>query len=317
MTDRPILVYGATGVTGRLCVAALEAAGTPYLVGGRSRERLEAVAGPGCHGVRVAGIDVVGSAFEGVGCVLSAAGPFAKIGLPVLDAAVAAGAHYVDTTAEQPFMRATLTRQDAAIDAGVTVLPACGVEYLPMLVLAALAGEGPVASWIWLDDFLPTRGSVRSMAALAGIGPTPWPQRVRFGDRVGSALRIPGAEEVFVHPDSRTHLVLRWFEAWPLALSWLPVRWLRLGRAADAIARRVTDPSLDQQRSARFTVLVRRGDVTLRWDGQDVYGSTATYATTVARLLCTGEARSGVLSAGVALDAAATAEAVGVTVVRF
>ena len=309
---KPVLVYGATGVTGRRCVTTLEASGTPYLVGGRDGARLEDAAGPGCRGIRVADARAIGSAFDGIGCVLSAAGPFARFGLPVLDAAIAAGAHYVDTTAEQSFMRMARSRHDAAVAAGVTALPACGVEYLPMFLLAALAGDGPVESYIWLDDFLPTQGSVRSMVSMAGVGPTPWPRRVRFGERSGSALRIPGAEEVFVHPDSRTHLALRWFEAWPFALTWLPAKLLKPDRFADAIAARVTDPTPDQQAADGFTVVVRRAGRTLRLDGRDVYGSTAVYAAAVARMLVAGGARrAGVVDAGSALDPQAVLTAIG------
>jgi hypothetical protein len=307
-----LLLYGATGVTGQRCVDALETAGVDYLVGGRNRATLEAAAGPHCQGIRVASADAIGSAFDGVGCVLSTVGPFARFGLPVLDAAIAAGAHYVDTTAEQSFLRQALTRDHAARTAGVTASPACGVEYLPMFLLAELLGEGPVESFLWLDDFLPTQGSVRSMVAMAGVGPTPWPRSVRFGDRSGSALRIPGAEEVLIHPDCKTFLVLRWFEAWPFALSWLPARLLGLGRFGDATAAKLTDPTPEQQAAAGFTVIVRQGDRTLRLDGEDVYGSTALYATTVARLLDEGHAlKPGVLPAGKALDPKEILQAAG------
>ena len=76
-------------------MAALEALGAPYLVGGRDMEALRSVAGPGCAGIRVAHAHDIGDAFEGVGCVLSTVGPFARLGLAPLDAAIAAGADTV------------------------------------------------------------------------------------------------------------------------------------------------------------------------------------------------------------------------------
>jgi hypothetical protein len=300
----PILVYGATGFTGRCCVAALEDEGVPYLVGGRDAERLRRVAGPRCEGVRVADAADPVAALSGVGCVISAVGPFARHGLPVLDAAIAAGAHYIDTTAEQPFMRAALTRHDAAEAAGVTALPACGVEYAPMFLGAALLPEGPVDSYLWLDDFLPTRGSVRSMVSMAGAGPQPWPYRVAVEERRGFAVRIPGAEAVFLHPDCRTHLVLRLVEAAPIAAIWPVARLLRPGRFADAIADRLTDPTPAQRAAAGYTVVVASADGTaIRIDGQDVYASTGRFAVQLARLLADGRAHSaGVLPVGRALD---------------
>lgn len=303
------LIYGATGFTGRCCVAACEAAGIDYLVGGRNRARLEGVAGPHCVGVRLADtsdLTALTAAFAETGCVVSTVGPFARHGEPVLQAAIAAEVHYVDTTAEQSFLHTALRHHESAKDAGVTALPACGVEYAPMLLAAELLGPGPVESYLWLDDFLPTRGSVRSMVAMAGVGPTPIPKKVHTTDRTGFAIRIPGAEEVLLHPDSRTHLVLRRHEAWAFSLLWpvfrlLPVPLPRLG---DAIARHIKDPTLTQRKQAGFTVVVRRGDQALRIDGTDVYASTGLYAVTLAHLLEQGKARqAGVLAVGQALDA--------------
>lgn len=311
----PILIFGATGFTGRLCVDAAEAVGVDYLVGGRDEAALREVAGPRCRGVRVADADHVGPTLAGVGAVVSTVGPFARWGLPVLDAAIQAGVPYVDSTAEQPFVQLARTRDNAALAAGVTALPACGVEYLPMLVGAALLGPGPVDTWLWLDDFLPTRGSVRSMVAVAGVGPTPRPRRVTSEDRTGWAIGIQGAEAVLVHPDSRTHLVLeRWVEGTAFRLGWPVARWLDTARLGDWIAARINDPTAEQRARARFTVIVAQGERALRLDGDDVYASTARFTVAVAALLAAGEARThGVRSVGEALDPAAVLQATGLT----
>ena len=289
----PILLYGASGYTGRCCIDVLEQAGIPYLVGGRSREKLAAAAGPGCIGVRVAPAENLGATFRDVGCVISTVGPFARHGLPVLDAAIAAGAHYVDTTAERTFMEAALTRHDDAEAAGITALPSCGVEYAPMFLAAALLPDGPVDSYLWLDDFLPTRGSVRSMVAMAGIGPTPRPFSVTVEERRGWAIRFPGAESVFLHPDCRTHLCLRLHVA----------KLISPARFSDAIADRLSDPSPEVRRASGYTVVVASGSEAIRIDGQDVYASTGRFAVQLARLLVDGRAHTpGVLPVGAAID---------------
>lgn len=313
----PLLVYGATGYTGRCCVAALEASGVPHLLGGRSAGALEALAGPACQGIRVAEAARLGDAFEGIGCVISTVGPFARHGLPVLDAAIAAGAHYVDTTAEQSFIITARTRHAAAEAAGVTVLPACGVEYAPMFLAAALLPDGPVRSYLWLDDFLPTQGSVRSMVAMAGVGSTPWPHPVRIAGRRGWALRIPGAEAVLLHPDCRTHLMLRFIEAAPLAMMWPLAKRLRPARHSDAIAKRITDPSAQQRAAASYTVVVAQGGDAIRIDGQDVYASTGRFAVALARLLLDGHSQTaGVVPVGAALAPEPTLTALGLTARR-
>jgi hypothetical protein len=316
--DREILVYGASGFTGQCCVTALEEAGLPYRVGGRSAAKLEAVAGPGCVGMRVADAANLGDAFADASCVIATVGPFARHGLPVLDAAIAAGAHYVDTTAEQPFMRSALTRHDAAVSAGITALPACGVEYAPMFLAAALLGDGPVDSYLWLDDFLPTRGSVRSMVAMAGVGPLRWPRAVQIEERRGYAVTIPGAEAVFLHPDCTTHLMLRAIEAFPIAAIWPIAKLLPPGRFADAIADRLTDPTPQQRAAATFTVVVTQGGEGIRIDGQDVYASTGRFAVQLARLLTEGRAHSaGILPVGAALDPRLALAALGLTARRI
>ncbi len=313
----PVLVYGATGFTGRHCVAALERMGQPYWVGGRNADALQAVAGPGCVGVRVAEASNPRAAFEGVGCVISTVGPFARHGLPVLDAAIAAGVPYVDTTAEQSFLTMARTRDAAAVAAGVTALPACGVEYLPMFLGAALLGDGPVETWLWLDDFLPTRGSVRSMVAMAGVGPAPRPREVRSGDRSGWAIGIPGAESVLVHPDCRTHLMLGRWEALAFRLGWPIARWFDGDRLGDRIADRLSDPTAEQSARARFTVIVSRGDAAVRLDGEDVYASTGRFAATTALALARGEARvAGVRAAGEALEPQRLLAAIGLEAKR-
>ena len=317
-TGREVLVYGASGFTGRCCVAALEAAGVRYRVGGRSRAKLEAVAGPSCVGVRVADAADLGDAFADASCVIATVGPFVRHGLHVLDAAIAAGAHYVDTSAEQPFMRAALTRHGAAQSAGVTALPACGVEYAPMFLGAAMLSAGPVDSYLWLDRFLPTRGSVRSMVAMAGVGPMPWPWRVQIEERRGYAVTIPGAEAVFLHPDCRTHLMLRRIEAFPIAAMWPIAKRLPPGRFADAIADRLTDPTPEQRADAAYTVVVAQGSEAVRLDGRDVYASTGHFAVQIARLLVDGQAHTaGVLAAGQALDPHRALDALGLTVRRI
>ena len=281
---------------------ALEALGVPYLVGGRNEAALQGLAGPGCLGVRLADAQAPGSAFEGVGCVLSAVGPFAKLGEAPLDAAIAAGAHWVDTTAEYDFVSKALERDEVAREAGVCVLPACGVEYLPMYVGAGLLGGGPVSTYIWLDDFLPTAGSVRSMFSLAGAGPTPIPCSLSLCGRKGSALPIPGIESLLIHPDSRTHLMLKAHEAWAFTLSWPLARFFRLARFADLVADRVTDPSEEIRSQARFSVVVQKGSRAVRIDGEDVYAETARYAAWVAHALRQRSPRdTGVLAAHEAL----------------
>lgn len=129
-----IVVYGATGFTGRLVVEELSRTpGTELVLGGRDPGKLEALARSVGATFRAAaadddrGLDVL---MSGARVVVATAGPFVRVGEPVVRAALRAGAHYLDSTGEQPFMSRVLERYDAlARDRGVAVVPAHGFEY--------------------------------------------------------------------------------------------------------------------------------------------------------------------------------------------
>ena len=102
-----LAILGVTGYTGRLVLAEARRAGLEVRLVGRRREALEELAAPG-EEVRVADArdeSALRDAFEGVSVVASCAGPFLEIGLAPVAAAVGAGAHYLDTTGEQEFVR--------------------------------------------------------------------------------------------------------------------------------------------------------------------------------------------------------------------
>src|SRR5688500_19772974 len=134
-----LAILGVTGYTGRVVVAEARRAGLELRLVGRRREALEEVAAPG-EEVRVADAgdeDALRAAFEGAAVVASLAGPFLEVGLAPVRAAVAAGAHYLDTTGEQEFVR--LVHDE--IEAETVVLPAFGFDYVPGDLAARLAAE--------------------------------------------------------------------------------------------------------------------------------------------------------------------------------
>jgi len=84
---RPWVLYGPTGVTGRLVLAAAIARGLRPVLAGRDAARLHALAAP--HGLAVRVVDSADRAglaelCLGAGLILNAAGPFAVTGEPIL-----------------------------------------------------------------------------------------------------------------------------------------------------------------------------------------------------------------------------------------
>jgi len=128
-----IVVYGATGTTGTLVCRELVARGAGFAIAGRNRDKLDALAVElGGVPVRVAAIDdpaALAAAFAGATVIASCAGPFNRIGEPVLAAAIEAGCHYLDTAGEQGFVRDMYERHGgAAAKRGVAAVSAMAFE---------------------------------------------------------------------------------------------------------------------------------------------------------------------------------------------
>jgi short subunit dehydrogenase-like uncharacterized protein len=143
MTAR-IVLFGATGHTGGRTAEALVARGARPVLAGRSRERLAPLA------ERLGGLEAVtadvtdaGSvrALVGRGDVLvSTVGPFLRLGEPVVAAAADAGAVYLDSTGEPPFLRRVFEEfGPRAARGGATLLTAFGHDYVPGTLAGALA----------------------------------------------------------------------------------------------------------------------------------------------------------------------------------
>ena len=170
----PVVVYGASGYTGRLLCAALAARGLPTVLAGRDAARLQHAAdalADAAAGVRVARLDDPASlrgAFDGARVVANCAGPFAVTGEPVLRAAIEAGCHYLDTTGEQPWIARVFEDFDEQLRrAGVAAVAGMGFDYVPGDLLCHLVGERhqPLEELLvayHLVGFDMTRGTMRS-----------------------------------------------------------------------------------------------------------------------------------------------------------
>jgi short subunit dehydrogenase-like uncharacterized protein len=144
-----IVLFGATGYTGRLVAAALVARGADPLLAARDRKRTEALAaelaGPGGPPPEVAEADVhrpesVRALVERGDVLVSTVGPFARWGSAAVEAAIAAGAHYLDSTGEPGFIRDVFLRWGPrAADAGSALVPAFGYDWVPGNLAGALA----------------------------------------------------------------------------------------------------------------------------------------------------------------------------------
>jgi hypothetical protein len=314
---RPIAVYGATGHTGQFVVRELRRRGLPTVAIGRSAARLDESISPAVPR-RVALLDDPASldeAFAGSAVVINCAGPFLDTAAPVAQAALRAGCHYIDVTAEQASAQASFADFDAsARKADRVVMPAAGFYGgLADLLASALASAGEIAEItvaIALDRWWPTEGT-RKTGARNTV-----PRVVVTNGRL--APLVPSAEV----PDwvfsaalgNQAMIELPFSEIITLAhhLKAGAIRSLLNRSALDDIRDASTPrPSAvdDSGRSARrFELVVRlvQDGVTRTAGvrGQDIYAVTAPIVVEAAlRLLAPPYRQSGALALGEAVDA--------------
>jgi len=167
--NQTVSVFGAYGRTGRFVVSELCKREWTQILCGRDTAKLKAVgdAHPGSE-VRVATVDDPASldrAISGAAAIINCAGPFIDTAVPVIEAALRSGIHYLDVAAEQAAVLAVFERfASAAQDAGVVVAPAMGFYGgLGDLLATAAMGEwdavDEICIAIALDSWKPTRGT--------------------------------------------------------------------------------------------------------------------------------------------------------------
>lgn len=156
-----IIVFGATGYTGRLVSEQLVARGQKPTLAARDGRRLEALAAE-LGGLETAVADVSRpnsvSDLVGAGDVLvTTVGPFVRWGGPALEAAIGAGAHYIDSTGEPAFIRRVFEREGARAEgAGCALLTAFGYDWVPGNLAGALAlrDAGEAATAVRIGYFI-------------------------------------------------------------------------------------------------------------------------------------------------------------------
>jgi short subunit dehydrogenase-like uncharacterized protein len=139
-----IVLFGATGYTGRLTADALVRQGAKPVLAARNAARVEQLASE-LGGLEHAVADVArpDSLRELVGAgdvLVTTVGPFKRWGAAAADAAIAQGAHYIDSTGEPPFIRDVFERYGPAAErAGVGMLTAFGYDWVPGNLAGGLA----------------------------------------------------------------------------------------------------------------------------------------------------------------------------------
>jgi short subunit dehydrogenase-like uncharacterized protein len=346
-----IVLYGATGYTGRLVTDELARRGLDHVLSGRDETKLAALgsAAP----IKAAALDdhqALRDLLDGASAVINCAGPFTLAGDALARAAIATGTHYVDSTGEQSFIQMIFERHGPAAErAGVALLPALGFDYAPGDCIAGLAAAGlePLEQLTLayaVEGFGMSRGTLKSGLEMMKGGDViyenerwrPAPRGVvkasfSFPAPIGRQpmARYPSGETITVPHHTRTKnvtslLTLSTVAPKPLA----PVMPYAMPAAAPllrtplcgllhrAVGLLPEGPKEQDRRAATFTIVARaEGTAGKRQGivrGSDVYGLTAVTLVTGAELLSApGYDRAGAMGPAAAFDPAEFLDRVG------
>jgi short subunit dehydrogenase-like uncharacterized protein len=169
-----IVLFGATGYTGRLVADALVERGAAPILAARSRAKLDEMAAE-LGGLETLTADVskpasVRALVEEGDILVTTVGPFMRWGTPALDAAIDGGAAaYIDSTGESPFIRRVFEEfGPRAKRAGCALVTACAYDWVPGNLAGALAlrEAGDSATRVEIGYFI--TGSVGRASASGG-----------------------------------------------------------------------------------------------------------------------------------------------------
>ncbi len=213
MTHKPVVVYGASGYTGRLICEYLREFNVPFIAAGRDEGKLKASMESNVAGIETADYEIVEvthdlasltELFSGASVVCNTVGPFSRYGPDVVEACLAAGTHYVDTTGEQDWV-ITCDEEygERFAAAGLLLSPGIAQMYTTGEIAAELCLEMPGLDTLDIAVFWggsPTIASTQTIlfnAALSGANYLEQNQYAAHDPEAGHySLVIPGQHEL-------------------------------------------------------------------------------------------------------------------------
>ena len=321
-TSKPhrIAVFGASGHTGHFVVAELRRRGFTAILAARNRAKLELLhrLHPTFE-IRVASIDDDASldrALSGASAVINCAGPFLDTASAVIEAALRAGIHYLDVTAEQASALAAFEQfSDRARAAGILIVPSMAFygglgDLLATAAMDEWTEADEIRVGIALDSWNPTQGtrltgkrntarrlvvSKNRLTILADPAPkTVWTFPAPFGTQ--DVVALPLAEIITISRHLRASEISTYMNLAPLDDLHNP----------DTPTPTAVDESGRSSQRFLMDVIVRKEDKVRRAvvAGRDIYAITAPLvAEATERILTRGTGRSGAVASGEIMDA--------------
>jgi short subunit dehydrogenase-like uncharacterized protein len=212
MTDKPVIVYGASGYTGRLVCEYLREYNVPFVAAGRDKARIQEAMDkvPGIDTVEHEIIEVahdvepLAELFDGARVVLNTVGPFAQYGREVVEACIASGCHYLDTTGEQDWLIICDEEYGQRMaDQGLLLAPGIAQMYTTSEIAAQLCLEKPGVDTLDILVFwkgTPTVASTRTILVNACLSKAYYLEQNQYAEWPADAglydVAIPGQHEI-------------------------------------------------------------------------------------------------------------------------
>ena len=137
--DIDIIIYGATGFTGKLCVKYFQSLGTAvtWAMAGRNLTKLEKVAKENQTKVEILIADsdderALDNLTSRARVILSTTGPFHRYGSKLVASCIKNHTHYVDITGENFWVKGLIEKHHKEASAkGIRIIPSCGFDSIP------------------------------------------------------------------------------------------------------------------------------------------------------------------------------------------
>lgn len=173
--QKKIVLFGATGYTGRLTAKALVKLGAKPMLVGRNSNKLEILAkelgGLETAVANVEDVNSLSSLLNPDDILITTVGPFTRYGETALQAAIEKNAHYLDSTGEPGFIRKVFEQYGPQAEKkNITLLTAMGYDYVPGNCAAAaalsmdkLATRVDIGYFVSGGDFAASQGTQASV----------------------------------------------------------------------------------------------------------------------------------------------------------
>ncbi len=314
-----VTVFGAYGHTGKFVVRELLKRGLTPILSGRDPAKLKELsrAHPELQ-VRAADVESPASlnaAMAGSSAIINCAGPFLDTAVPIIEAAIDSGVHYLDVAAEQAAVLGVFERfeKDARL-AKLVIAPAMAFygglgDLLATVAMGEWEDADEICIGVALDSWKPTRGTrltgernhgrrfILSNSKLERTDPPAgrtWNFLSPFGQQAVVPLSL--SETITISRHLRTPEIRVFMNATPLADL----------RNPDTPMPTAVDESGRSSQIFQMDVIARKESKESRVvaRGRDIYAMTAPIVAEATHRILSGLARAtGVVAAGEAFDA--------------